>query len=60
MDRRLFPAPYTRPMGRSSEPIECPHRASSALPPAAARAAERPAPADAAPGTGSIALHGHG
>ncbi|MDW4916793.1 MULTISPECIES: hypothetical protein [Streptomyces] len=47
-------------MGRSSEPIECPHRASSALPPAAARAAERPVPADAAPGTGSIALHGHG
>ncbi|CAM5340682.1 MULTISPECIES: hypothetical protein [Streptomyces] len=47
-------------MGRSAEPSKCPHRASSALPPAAARAAVPPALADAAPGTGRTALHGHG
>ncbi|WP_256062224.1 MULTISPECIES: hypothetical protein [unclassified Streptomyces] len=41
-------------MGRSAEPRKCPHRAASALPPAAAPAA---APA---PGTGRTALHGHG
>ncbi|MFF6906902.1 hypothetical protein ACFY9Q_13250 [Streptomyces sp. NPDC012389] len=46
-------------MGRSAEPRKCPHRAASALPPAAAPAAA-PAPADAAPGTGRTALHGHG
>ncbi|MFB7301166.1 hypothetical protein ACFYZ6_31270 [Streptomyces rubiginosohelvolus] len=47
-------------MGSSAEPSKCPHRASSALPPVAARAAVPPAPADAAPGTGRTALHGHG
>ncbi|MFJ6514067.1 hypothetical protein ACIQMO_20135 [Streptomyces sp. NPDC091406] len=47
-------------MGSSVEPSKCPHRACSALPPVAARAAVPPAPADAAPGTGRTALHGHG
>ncbi|MFJ3752459.1 MULTISPECIES: hypothetical protein [Streptomyces] len=47
-------------MGHSAERSKCPHRACSALPPFAARAAVPPAPADAAPGTGRTALHGHG
>ncbi|MDX3339210.1 hypothetical protein PV409_14665 [Streptomyces sp. ME02-6979.5a] len=47
-------------MGRSAAPRTCPLRAASALPPAIARAAVPPAPADAAPGTGRTALHGHG
>ncbi|MBT2900815.1 MULTISPECIES: hypothetical protein [unclassified Streptomyces] len=47
-------------MGHSAEPRTRPHRAASALPPAATRAAVPPAPADAAPGTGRTALHGHG
>ncbi|MFI0876757.1 hypothetical protein ACH4TM_20465 [Streptomyces parvus] len=47
-------------MGCSAEPRECPHRTCSALPPFAARAAMPPTPADAAPGTGRTALHGHG
>ncbi|WP_158634744.1 hypothetical protein [Streptomyces sp. NP10] len=47
-------------MGHSAEPSKCPHRACSALPPFATRAAVPPAPADAAPGTGRSALHGHG
>ncbi|MFE1362882.1 hypothetical protein ACFW84_01380 [Streptomyces anulatus] len=47
-------------MGRSAEPRTRPHRAVSALSPAATRAAAPPAPADAAPGTGRTALHGHG
>ncbi|MCC8476597.1 hypothetical protein LMJ41_01585 [Streptomyces globisporus] len=47
-------------MGHSAEPSECPHRACSALPPFAAHAAMPPTPADAAPGTGRTALHGHG
>ncbi|MER6188738.1 MULTISPECIES: hypothetical protein [Streptomyces] len=46
-------------MGRSAELGKCPHRAPSALPPVAVPAAA-PAPADAAPGTGRTALHGHG
>ncbi|MER8267858.1 hypothetical protein ACIBCC_30285 [Streptomyces griseus] len=47
-------------MGRSAEPSECPHRACSALPPVAAPVVVSPAPADAAPGTGRTAPHGHG
>ncbi|MEU4025785.1 hypothetical protein [Streptomyces anulatus] len=47
-------------MGRSAEPRTCPHRAFSALSLADTRAAAPPAPADAAPGTGRTALHGHG
>ncbi|MFD3650361.1 hypothetical protein ACFWVT_21655 [Streptomyces cyaneofuscatus] len=46
-------------MGRSAELGKCPHRAPSALPPVAVPAAA-PVPADAAPGTGRTALHGHG
>ncbi|MEV0886101.1 hypothetical protein ACIOHB_14025 [Streptomyces microflavus] len=46
-------------MGRSAELGKCPHRAASVLPPLAAVSAA-PAPADAAPGTGRTALHGHG
>ncbi|WP_318198433.1 hypothetical protein [Streptomyces sp. MCL20-2] len=47
-------------MGHSAEPNQGPHRACSALPPVAASVAVPPAPADAAPGTGRTALHGHG
>ncbi|MEV5263627.1 hypothetical protein AB0L02_36960 [Streptomyces anulatus] len=47
-------------MGRSTEPRTCPHRAVSVLSSAAILAAAPPAPADAAPGTGRTALHGHG
>ncbi|WP_411080203.1 hypothetical protein [Streptomyces sp. cmx-18-6] len=46
-------------MGRSAELGKCPHRAASVLPPAALVAAA-PEPADAAPGAGRTALHGHG
>ncbi|MDT0492879.1 hypothetical protein ACPEIF_30000 [Streptomyces sp. NPDC012600] len=46
-------------MGRSAELGKCPHRAASALPPVAAVTVAS-APADAAPGTGRTALHGHG
>ncbi|MFJ9326715.1 hypothetical protein ACIRPN_08395 [Streptomyces sp. NPDC101230] len=46
-------------MGRSAEPRKSPHRAASALPPDGPPTAA-PAPADAAPGTGRTALHGHG
>ncbi|MEU0703360.1 MULTISPECIES: hypothetical protein [Streptomyces] len=47
-------------MGRSVEPRKCPYGACSVLPPVAVRAAVPPVPADAAPGTGRTALHGHG
>ncbi|WP_164493933.1 hypothetical protein [Streptomyces sp. ADI98-10] len=47
-------------MGHRAAPRTCLLRAASALPPAAARAAAPTAPADAAPGTGRTALHGHG
>ncbi len=57
--RGPFLPPYTRPMGRA-EPSKCPHRACSALPPVSGPVAVPPAPADAAPGTGRTALHGHG
>ncbi|XQE83433.1 hypothetical protein ACN24M_05085 [Streptomyces microflavus] len=46
-------------MGRSAELRKCPHRAASVLPPLMAVSAA-PATADAAPGTGRTALHGHG
>ncbi|OKJ21659.1 hypothetical protein AMK21_09460 [Streptomyces sp. CB00316] len=50
---------YTRLMSRSAELGKCPYRALSALPPVAVPGAA-PAPADAAPGSGRTALHGHG